>query len=209
MDIKIATGRNDHRHAKTVWIILTAVAVVAAAVALTVALTTRDTAMLRPSATTTATTKRSPNTAATPKFPASYARAIDHYLDDTLTALDQQKEDQGNTQVPVQTRATPSYRIGADGTHEPAILRNVEDVQIPAGKYRLTAYCIGEGSADVDFTVGGASKHGLLQCSPDEVNQSNLIIDTDGTASERTVTITPSEHCESMIGYQILYYRQQ
>lgn len=48
MDIKIATGRNDHRHAKTVWVVLAAVAVVAAAVALTVALTTRDTAMLRP-----------------------------------------------------------------------------------------------------------------------------------------------------------------
>lgn len=52
-------------------------------------------------------------------------------------------------------------------------------------------------------------KRGLLQYSPDEVNQSSLIIDADTTASERTVAITPSKHCESMIGYQILYYKQQ
>jgi hypothetical protein len=186
------------------------VVVIVIFVALAVVFTGRNTS----TAQVPATTKSSPSlsssaTAATPKFPASYSQKIDDYLTDTLDSIEQRKEGYENMRMEAQMRATSSYRIAADGTHEPVTMRNVDNVQMETGKYQLTVYCIGEGNTDIDFSIDGTSKHALLQCSADDVSQSKLNIDTDGMTSERSVTIKPSKHCESMIGYQLLYYKQQ
>ena len=201
---------NDHRHTKTAWVILVTVVVIVIFIALAVVFTGRNTS----TAQVPATTKSSPSlsssaTGATPKFPASYSQKIDDYLTDTLDSIEQRKEGYENMRMEAQMRATSSYRIAADGTHEPVTMRNVDNVQMETGKYQLTVYCIGEGNTDIDFSIDGTSKHALLQCSADDVSQSKLNIDTDGMTSERSVTIKPSKHCESMIGYQLLYYKQQ
>lgn len=141
-----------------------------------------------------------------PELPASYAQQIEEALDAGKQAINNGDSQSAGAELAAQFGPSPSYSAGTYGLRQPNVARNVENFQIEAGTYQLTAYCIGTGNLTVDYEIGSTARRGTIRCDDKQVQQTMLSIDSDGNDTARIVTITPSYGTACVFAYQILRF---
>ncbi|MEJ5921478.1 hypothetical protein [Bifidobacterium thermophilum] len=163
-----------------------------------------------PSTSTSDTSKGSTGgkRATAPKLPASYTRQIEESLDAGKLAIENGDGEPAGAELVTQFGPSPSYSTGTYGLRQLNVAHNVENLQIEAGTYQLTVYCIGTGNLTADYEIGSTAKRGTVRCDDKRVEQTTLSIDSDGNDTARIVTITPSYGTACVFAYQILRFPQ-
>ena len=144
--------------------------------------------------------------ASAPELPASYTRQIEESLDAGKLAIENDDGESAGAELVTQFGPSPSYSTGTYGLRQPNVAHNVENLQIEAGTYQLTVYCIGTGNLTVDYEIGSTAKRGTIRCDDKQVQQTTLSIGSDGNDTARIVTITPSYGTACVFAYQILRF---
>lgn len=133
------------------------------------------------------------------------AAARDHILDERSVARfdkivqDAVAVDQGDHRAVSGARL--SHEVNEDGERRAISTLDTDDSPWDAGNYQLTVYCMGTGTLDVSFAIGGHHAERTMPCA-DDIRQESLSVQTEG-ASEGQISITPSEDSESAIAYWI------
>lgn len=95
----------------------------------------------------------------------------------------------------------PSYTTGDDGSRNMSTMLNQDQWPWPEGKYGLHAFCTGEGSIAIDFTIGENQNHAVLDCS---VPMAQTVVNASGDgAGSSEVRITPDDGTEAEFAYRI------
>lgn len=141
-----------------------------------------------------------------PELPASYTRQIEESLDAGKLATENDDGESAGAELVTQFGPSPSYSTGTYGLRQPNVAHNVENLQIEAGTYQLTVYCIGTGNLTVDYEIGSTAKRGTIRCDDKRVERTTLSIDSDGNDTARIVTVTPSYGTACAFAYQILRF---
>lgn len=144
--------------------------------------------------------------ASAPELPASYTRQIEESLDADKLAAENGDGEFAGAELVTQFGPSPSYSTGTYGLRQPNVAHNVENLQIEAGTYQLTVYCIGTGNLTVDYEIGNTAKRGTIRCDDKQVQQTTLSIDSAGNDTTSIVTITPSYGTACVFAYQILRF---
>lgn len=144
--------------------------------------------------------------ASAPELPASYTRQIEESLDADKLAAENGDGEFAGAELVTQFGPSPSYSTGTYGLRQPNVAHNVENLQIEAGTYQLTVYCIGTGNLTVDYEIGNTAKRGTIRCDDKQVQQTTLSIDSAGNDTTCIVTITPSYGTACVFAYQILRF---
>ncbi len=104
-------------------------------------------------------------------------------------------------------KAHPGYTVGSDSALNIQASRNVEELH-NSGTYQLTVFCLGDGTLNIEFSIGTATRQQTMQCLTESVNQTsvNLNVDiADTSVANSTTVITPADPSKCLIAYRLDY----
>lgn len=129
------------------------------------------------------------------------SRQESSFTDEDIAKLNDAVRAAGEDPVALAT-ARPGYRVDEQGDRRIMTIHDVDESHKTAGMYQLQVFCLGEGTLDIDFSIGDASRNDTLRCIGDDIAVANMPIEmADSDIME--VTIRPSETSDCQIAYRV------